>query len=79
MKTAAEVAVTLRKIPRTVARCDIYGTTRVVVDRRHARNLLKKLVPWATSPDIYDALVILQDRLDDAAPAQGCLAEDAAY
>ena len=39
MKTAAEVAQSLKKIPRTVARCDIYGTTRVIVDRRHARNL----------------------------------------
>ena len=76
MKTAAQVAATLRKIPRTVARCDIYGTASVIVDRRHARNLLKKLVPWATSPDIYDALVILQDRLDAGAPAQGYLTAD---
>ncbi len=76
MKTAAEVAQSLKKIPRTVARCDIYGTTRVIVDRRHARNLLKKLVPWATSPDIYDALVILQDRLDHNAPARGWMAEE---
>lgn len=76
MKTAAEVAQSLKKIPRTTIRCEIYGTTSVVVDRPHARNLLKKLVPWATSTDIYDALVILQDRLDHAAPAEGWMAEE---
>ena len=40
------------------------------MDRPHARNLLKKLVPWATSSDVYNAIVVLQDRLDDAAPSQ---------
>lgn len=57
MKTAVEVAQSLKKIPRTVWRCEVYGTTRVVVDRPHARNLLKKLVPWATSSDVYAAIV----------------------
>ena len=71
MKTAAQVAQTLRTIPRKAITCKIYGTVRVGLDRPHARNLLKHLVPWATSADLHDALAILDDRLDAAAPQPG--------
>ena len=57
----------MNRIPRKVIRCEVYGTPRVVVDKRHATNIFLKVFPTATSVDIYDALNILQDRLDDDA------------
>ena len=57
----------MRKIPRLAQKCEIYGTTRAVVDANHATNILKKIFPAATGPTIYYALHALQDRLDEAA------------
>jgi hypothetical protein len=62
---AAKFAVRMRKIPRKVVRCDVYGTVAVAVDERHARNILRKVVPTATSSEVYVALMIMQERLDD--------------
>lgn len=59
-----QFAWNMRKIPRRAIRCEIYDTIRIVVDKRHATNIIRKVIPTVTGPEIYDALVILQERLD---------------
>lgn len=54
----------MKKIPRRIQHCEVYGTPSVVVDEKHAKNIFKQVVPTAMSHEIYRALVILQDRLD---------------
>ncbi len=57
-------AARMKRIPRKAVKCDMYdGVTYIVVDERHARNLLDKVTPGASSVAMYDALVILRDRL----------------
>ena len=63
---AEQFAWVMKKIPRRPLRDEIYGTVQAIVDQRHARNIILKAVPTATSTDIHHALVILQDRLDDS-------------
>jgi hypothetical protein len=65
MSKAEAFADRMHRIPRKVIHCEVYGTPKVVVDERHAANILRKVVPTATSVDIYHALGVLQDRLDD--------------
>lgn len=64
---AVRFATNMRKIPRKVHRCEIYGAVKVIVDRKHATNIIQKMVPTATSVDIYDALIVLQERLNERA------------
>lgn len=70
MNTLSKVerfALNMKKIPRKVQHCEIYGTVSVIVDERHAKNILLKCGdPAATSIQVYRALNILQDRLEDA-------------
>lgn len=54
----------MRRIPRLAVRCVVYGTVSVAVDERHARNILRKVVPQASSEAVYDALCAMQERLD---------------
>jgi hypothetical protein len=68
LETAARFATRMRKIPRTTVRCDVYGTVSIVVERKHATAILRKVVPSATSADINEALDVLQDRIDARAP-----------
>lgn len=65
MSKAEQFAERMHRIPRKPLRCEIYGTVRVVVDQNHAKNVIKKVVPTATEQDLYEALHILQDRLDE--------------
>ncbi len=59
-------ALNMKKIPRKALRCEIYDTVSVVVDERHATNVLLKCGdPAATGSEIYRALIILQDRLEE--------------
>lgn len=60
-------AKSMRRIPRKAQRCDVYGTVSAVVDKRHALAIFRKVAPCATGPALYDAMVILQDRLDEVA------------
>jgi hypothetical protein len=71
MSKAVRFALDMRKIPRATQRCPIYGTVSVIVDRRHATNIIRKFVPTVSTSDLYDALVILQDRLDEKTPLGG--------
>lgn len=54
----------MKNIPRRVQKCEIYGTVTVVVDSSHAKNIFRKIAPCASTAVIYDALCILQERLD---------------
>lgn len=56
-------ASAMHGIPRRAIRCDVYGTVSVVVDERHARNILRRVAPTAAPSAVYDALCVLQDRL----------------
>lgn len=55
----------MRDIPRKAVRCEIYGTITAAVDKTHAMNIIRKVVPGITKTDCYTALCILQDRLDN--------------
>ena len=68
LSKAEQFAHRMTRIPRKALRCEVYGTVSVVVDQGHAKNILRKVVPTATSADLYHALAILQDRLDAAVP-----------
>lgn len=71
-RDALDFAQRMRRIPRKPLRCEFTGAVRAVVDERHARNIFKKVAPLASAAAIYDALAVLQDRLDDEVnPAQG--------
>lgn len=62
---AVRFAEHMKRIPRKALRCPVYGTMHVVVDEPHAKNIiLKHGDPAATASDIYDAMRVLQDRLD---------------
>lgn len=61
----ADFAARMHKVPRKMQRCEVYGTTSVIVDRNHAGNILRKVFPTVSSSDVYQAVVILQDRLDE--------------
>ena len=65
-KSLIRFASTMRQIPRTSVRCEVYGTVRAVVDERHVRNIFRKVAPAASQDAIYTALAILSDRLDEA-------------
>ncbi len=62
---ASKFAHTMRSVPRKALRCEIYGTVSAVVDRKHAFNILAKVFPGLTINEAYEALTILQDRLDN--------------
>lgn len=49
----------MRSIPRKALRCEIYGTTRPIVDRTHAMNIFRKVFPGkANDITCYDALAV---------------------
>lgn len=58
-------ALRMNRIPRQIQRCEIYGTISAVVDQAHAKNIFRKIDPLATQSEIYRAIVILQERLDE--------------
>lgn len=61
----ADFAHRMGRIPRKAVCCEVYGTISVVVDRKHATNIFRKVFGHkATSAACCDALGILQDRLD---------------
>ncbi len=62
--SASEFATRMHSIPRKALRCEIYGTVSAVVDQKHAFNILAKVLPGLRASETYDAMVILQDRLD---------------
>lgn len=63
---AERFAWSMRKIPTRVIRDEVYADVKhVIVDKRHATNIILKVVPTATSVDLYDALAVLQHRLDE--------------
>jgi hypothetical protein len=66
-------AQSMRSIPRQALRCDLYGTISVVVDRRHVTAIFRKIAPCATRTALHDAMVILQDRLDESMAMQAAL------
>ena len=49
----------MRKIPKKVLRCDVYGTSKIVVDERHAKNILRKVFPTISSSDLYHAVSLM--------------------
>jgi hypothetical protein len=59
-------AQNMKRIPRKTARCELYGDVTVVLDRAHAKNILRKVYPGASSAAVYTALCILQERLDNS-------------
>ena len=61
---AAQFAYNMRVIPRKAIKCEIYGTVTATVDRAHALNILKKVIAGLRNSETYDAMVILQERLD---------------
>ncbi len=63
---AVAFATRMHSIPRKALRCEIYGTVTAVVDQRHAYNILAKVLPGLRTSETYDAMVVLQDRLDNA-------------
>ncbi len=60
---AARFAERMTKVPRRTIRCDIYGTMSVVLDERHAANIIRKVVPCATQAEVYAAMSILAERV----------------
>lgn len=65
---AVKFAQVMRRVPRRALRCDVYGTVSAVVDRAHALNILRKAIPGLRASETYDALVVLQSRLDEVSP-----------
>jgi hypothetical protein len=66
MDRAAKFAHNMRNIPRKPLRCEIYGTVTAVVDQKHAFNIIAKVLPGIRPSETYEAMTVLQDRLDNA-------------
>lgn len=62
---AVSFAYRMRSVPRRALRCEIYGTVTAAVDQRHAFNIMAKAIPGLRASETYDAMVVLQDRLDN--------------
>lgn len=75
MSKVERFAERMNRIPRKAVRCKLYGTISVVLDRKHARNIFRKVFPLATSEEILDALGVLEDRVYEMQPQQGYRAE----
>ncbi len=60
-------AYRMRSVPRKALRCEVYGTVTAVVDTDHALNIFRKVFPgYRVDKNVsYQALAILQNRLDD--------------
>lgn len=62
----------MRAIPRKAVRCELYGTVRAVVDAKHVVNIFRKVINPSVNKNVaYEAINILQDRLDDRASIPG--------
>ena len=72
MRQCNQFAGRMRQIPRKAVRCELYGTVHAVVDAKHVVNIFRKVVNPLVNPNIaYEAINILQDRLDERASIPG--------
>jgi hypothetical protein len=55
----------MKQIPRKVAHCEVYNTVHVVVDTVRVLNIFKKVFGTADKTTAYEALNVLQTRLDE--------------
>ncbi len=67
-RSLLDFAWRMKRIPRKAQRCQVYpDDVCAVVDQPHAKAIFKKLFPTASGSATYDALNILQERLDERA------------